>query len=360
MRVAATAPRAGVAREPFGRLPDGAPVEMLRLSGADGFAVSVITFGAAIQAILAPDRDGRMGDVVLGHDSLDGYLASRDFFGATIGRVANRIAGGAFTLDGVEYDIGRNDGPNALHGGADGFDRRNWTVAAVGEVPEPFVTLALASPDGDGGFPGVLDARVTYRLSGPGTLSMLFEATGDRPTLCALTNHSYFDLGCAGDILGHRLTVAADAFLPVDADLIPAGAPHPVAGTPFDFRNPRGVGERIREADEQFLLTRGYDHNFCLSGGAAPEPRLAARVEHLESGRVLELHTDQPGVQFYSGNFLDGRVRGKRNRLYRQGDAFCIEPQNWPNAANRPDFPSVRLDPGAAYRHHSLYRFSVQ
>lgn len=351
--------RAEVSREAFGRLADGSTVEIVRLRSAEGFVCSVITFGAAIQEIRAPDRNGRFADVVLGHDDLDGYVASRMFFGATVGRVSNRIANGAFTLDGVVHHVAPNDGPNALHGGHEGFDRRNWTIVETGETPEPFVTLALASSDGDQNFPGRLDSRVTFRLSGPREVSILFEATTDRPTIAALTNHTYFDLGGEGDILDHQLRIEADRFLAVDPVLIPMGDPRPVAGTPFDFREPRAIGEHIRRSDEQILTARGYDHNFCLRGGVSAAPRLAARVEHRASGRVLELHTDQPGVQFYSGNFLDGTVGGKNKRIYRQGDGFCLEPQSWPDAANRPDFPPVRLDPGRPYRHHSMFRFSV-
>lgn len=349
-------------RETFGRLPDGRAVERLRLRGGDGFEVGVITWGAAVQALHAPDRDGRLADIVLGHDGLDPYVARRSFFGATVGRYANRIAGAAFTLDGVAHALAANNGPNALHGGREGFDRRLWTVEAAGGDPVPSVALSLVSPDGEEGYPGTLHARVTYALTGPTELSITFEAVTDRPTLANLTHHGFFNLAGAeqgSDILGHVLTLHADDYLPVDAGAIPLGRPAPVAGTPFDFRTAQPIGARIREAHAQLERGRGYDHNYCLAGGCAARPRLAARVEHAASGRVMELFTDQPGLQFYSGNFLDGGTPGKFGRLYRQSDGFCLEPQCWPDAPNRPDFPGARLDPGQTYRHVSIYRFSA-
>lgn len=348
-------------REPFGTLPDGRAAERLRLRGADGFEVRIITYGAAVQALHAPDRDGRLADIVLGHEELAPYLAHQRYFGATVGRYANRIAGGTFTLDGTVHRLAANDGPNALHGGPQGFDRKLWTVEAAGEHPFPSVTLSHVSPDGEEGYPGTLRARVTYSLTGLRELSIAFEATTDRPTIVNLTHHGFFNLAGAekgGDILDHLLTLHAERFLPVDACAIPLGRPAPVQGTPFDFRTARPIGARIREAHEQLRLGRGYDHNYCLPG-RTEAPRLAARIEHPGSGRVMELLTDQPGLQFYSGNLLDGTAEGKSGRLYRQSDAFCIEPQNWPDAPNRPDYPDARLDPGQAYRHTSIYRFST-
>lgn len=351
-----------VVRDAFGRLPDGRAVERVSLRGAAGFCVSIITYGAAVQALHVPDRAGECADVVLGRDRIEPYLARRDFFGATVGRYANRIADAAFVLDGVRHQLSANDGGNCLHGGSGGFDRALWTIEAVGSEPEPFVTLAHASPDGDDGFPGILTARVTYRISGGRELTIAFEATTDRPTVVNLTHHGFFNLGgVAGhcDVLDHELAIFADRFLPVDARLIPLDTVVPVNGTPFDFRAPRTIGAHIREANEQLRLARGYDHCFVLRGERTTPPRLAARVVHPASGRVLDLLTDQPGIQFYSGNFLDGTVEGKYGRLHRQSDAFCLEPQIWPNAPNRPDFPSARLDPGEAYRHVSIFRFST-
>ena len=340
-------------------MDDGAAVERVTLRGADGFEAAIIPYGATLQALKVPDRGGHVDDVVLGHDDFDGYLAARRYFGATIGRYANRIAGATFMLDGTKVDLDANDGANMLHGGHAGFDRKLWRIDDVAEQPEPSVTLSCASADGEGGFPGRLDVRATYRVTGPAELSITFEATTDRPTVVNLTNHSFFNLDGAlsgSDILGHRLSIAADRYLAIDAGSIPLREPpRSVAGTPFDFREPDIIGARIRTDDEQLRRGRGYDHNFCL----APDRglQLAARVESPRSGRVLELSTDQPGLQFYSGNFLDGTAAGKGGRLYRQSDALCLEPQTWPDTPNRPDFPSARLDPGGRYRHQIVYRF---
>jgi aldose 1-epimerase len=350
-------------REPFGTMADGRLVERVRLHGADGFEVCVITYGAAVQALHTPDREGRPADIVLGHETLEPYLTQRRYFGATIGRYANRIARGNFTLGGVLYRLAANDGPNGLHGGLEGFDRKLWVIEAAGGEPSPFVTLSYLSPDGEEGYPGTLKATVTYTITGAQELTVSYSAVTSRLAIVNLTHHGFFNLAGVekgGDILGHVLTIAADAYLPVDATAIPLGGPADLTNTPFDFRKPRRIGERIREAHDQLALGRGYDHNFCLSSGVLKEPHFAARVEHQESGRVMELLTDQPGVQFYSGNFLDGTVRGKYGRLYRQSEALCLEPQNWPDAPNQPDFPSPRLDPGETYRHTSIYRFHAK
>lgn len=343
-------------------MPDGAPVERITLRGEDGFEAQIITLGAVLQTLVAPDRDGGPADVVLGHDELAGYMARRDFFGATVGRFANRIAGAAFTLDGERFTIMANETPNALHGGEQGFDRHVWTVAEAGEGPEPFVRLARVSPDGEEGFPGALAVSVEYRLTGPTELTIAFTAETDKSTVVNLTNHSYFNLGGASsgrDVLDHILTVAADAYLPIDAGLLPLGAPRPVEATPFDFRAPQALGTRIRETDEQLLRGQGYDHAFILRGGNASGPRFAARLDDPTSGRRLELFTDQPALQIYSGNQLDGRAHGKGGLAYRQSDAICLEPEAYPDAPNRLDFPSARLDPGEIYRRTIVYRFSV-
>ena len=351
-----------LAREAFGQLPDGTAAEMVTLRGDKGFEARIMTYGAALQSLLVPDRAGRLADVVLGRDDLEGYLALRRFLGATIGRYANRIANGTFELDGTRFQLPINDGANALHGGMAGFDRKNWTITAVGETPAPFVTLSYVSADGEEGYPGRLQASISYSITGATELSVAFSATTDKPTIVNLTNHSFFNLAGVevdGDILDHRLTLAADTYLPVDATGIPWGDPCRVDGTPFDFRIRHRVGVRLHDVNEQLQIRQGYDHNFCLRGGVTPVPRLAARLEDPRSGRVLELLTDQPGVQFYSGNFLDGTVTGKYGRVHRQYDALCLEPQAYPDTPNRPDYPSARLDPGQTYRHTSLYRFSV-
>lgn len=350
-----------IVREGFGTLADGRAVERVTLRGVGGFEARIVTYGAALQALFVPDAKGALADIVLGHDDAAGYEARRDFYGATIGRFANRIAGAAFPLDGEHIALPANNGANTLHGGPDGFDRALWSIQTIEDGDAPAVTLRHASPDGESGFPGSLDARVSFRLSGSRELTVSYEAVTDRPTMVSLTNHSFFNLdgvAAGGDILDHVLTLAADSFLPTSAEAIPLpGSPRPVAGTPFDFRSGAAIGARIRHDDAQLRAGRGYDHNFCL--GLSAQPRLVARVEAASSGRVMELLTNQPGLQFYSGNFLDGSALGKYGRLHRQSDAFCLEPQAWPDAPNRGDFPSARLDPGQTYRHVSIYRFST-
>jgi aldose 1-epimerase len=351
-------------RAPFGAMPDGTPVERVVLRGAGGFEAGIITYGAAVHTLMVPDRAGRAEDVVLGHDDLAGYLAQRRYFGATVGRYANRIAGARFVLDGSDVHLDANNGANMLHGGNDGFDRKPWRIAELDDGPEPQVALSYTSPDGEGGFPGQVEAHAIYRLSGPSELSLTFEAVTDRPTIVNLTNHSFFNLNGALsglDILDHRLMIPAGHYLAIDGASIPLpGPPRPVDGTPFDFRHATAIGARIRSDHEQLRVGRGYDHNFCLHGFGETHSngaRLAARVESPRSGRVLELLTDQPGLQFYSGNFLDGSCAGKGDRLYRQSDALCLEPHAWPDTPNRPDFPSARLDPGRLYRRKIVYRF---
>lgn len=352
---------ATIGRAPFGTLPDGSAVERMTLCGAHGFAAAILPFGATLHTLVAPDRDGHCDDIVLGHDEFDGYLAQRRFFGATIGRYANRIAGARFTLDGEMVTLAANNGRNALHGGPQGFDRKLWRIVELTDDPGPTLVLERESPHGEEGYPGHLSIRVTYRVRDPMELSVTYEATTDRPTFLSLTNHSFFNLdgAIAGrQILDHRLTIASDHFLAIDATAIPLPErPRPVEGSPFDFRTPTAIGARIRINDEQLRLGRGYDHNFCLASGTGL--RFAARLEAPRSGRVMELFTDQPGLQFYSGNFLDGTVAGKGDRLYRQSDALCLEPHAWPDTPNRPDFPSARLDPGQIYRRTTIYRFST-
>ena len=348
-------------RAPFGRMPDGTVVERIVLRGAEGFEAGIIPYGAVLHTLHVRDRAGKSEDIVLGHDTFDEYLAQRKFLGATVGRYANRIANAQFTLDGATIRLDANNGANMLHGGNDGFDRKLWHIVEVRDAPEPAVVLAYTSADGECGFPGRLETRVTYRITGASELAVSLEATTDRPTVINLTNHSFFNLGGAlseNQILDHRIRIVADHFLATDATSIPLpGPPHRVDGTLFDFRQLQAIGARIRRDDEQLRRGRGYDHNYCLLPGDGV--RLAARVESPRSGRVMELLTNQPGLQFYSGNFLDGTLCGKGGRLYRQSDAFCLEPQVWPDTPNRPDFPSARLDPGQLYRHEIVYRFSL-
>ncbi|MDF0580339.1 aldose epimerase family protein [Bradyrhizobium yuanmingense] len=351
-----------ITRDVFGTLPDGRKVKRVVLRGQGGFEARIISHGAVLQALIAPDANGGYDDVVLGHDAFAGYLAERKFLGATVGRYANRIAKGQFSLQGETVRLAVNNGPNALHGGLEGFDRKLWEIADIDEGAEPAVTLTYVSPHGEENYPGRLEVRVTYRITGPTELSLLMEARTDRPTIVNLTNHSFFNLEGATSgtsILDHHLMVAAEQFLAIDPTAIPLPEPpRSVAGTPFDFRKPRPVGECIREGDPQLRNGRGYDHTYCL--GRDGKLALAARLEALRSGRIMELFTDQPGLQVYSGNYLDGTMSGKGGKLIRQSDAMCLEPHIWPDAPNRPDFPSPRLDPGGVYRHHTVYRFSVR
>lgn len=351
----------GATRAKFGQLADGRAVEAVTLSNAAGMSVTVVGFGASIQSVIVPDREGRFADVALGHASIGPYLERSQYFGSTCGRVANRIARGRFTLDGTEYRVPLNNGANSLHGGSDGFDRRLWEVVEVRDGAAPGVTLRLVSPDGDQGYPGTLVATAVYALDDSNTLSVDYRATTDRPTVVNLTNHAYWNLAGEGSpegAMGHLLTVPADHFLPTDAGAIPTGEIRPVAGTPFDFRVATPVGARVRDAsDQQIRFGKGYDHAWAVDREVADAPRLVARIEDPGAGRALEVHSTQPGVQVYSGNFLDGTSEGKSGRLYRQGDAVVIEPQMFPDTPNRPEFGSVRLDPGEEYRNLILFRF---
>jgi aldose 1-epimerase len=354
---------AEVTRVPFGKTPDGTAVEAITLRASPGITATIITYGATLQALSVPDRAGRSADVVLGYDDLLGYVERPQYFGATVGRYANRIAGAKFTLDGKTYSLAANNGPNALHGGKQGFDKVVWTVGEVKSGPGASVTLHYVSADGEEGYPGELEVSVTYALDEHQTLTTRYEATTTKPTVVNLTNHSLFNLAgvtSARSILDQRLMVAADEYTPVDTTLIPTGELRSVAGTPFDFRKSALIGARIRDAsDAQIAIGRGYDHNFVLRGGATDTPKLAARVEDPVSGRVVELFTTEPGVQVYTGNFLDGTTTGKGHVVYRQGDGLALEPQKFPDSPNRAAFPSARLNPGETYRQTSYYRFSV-
>jgi aldose 1-epimerase len=349
-------------RMDFGELKDGTGIEAIVLSNSRGTSATIITLGATIQSLSVPDRDGKSEDIVLGYRTADQYLENPQYFGATVGRYANRIAGGRFSLDGKQYALPMNDGPNHLHGGPQGLDKALWKVERSGNGSPATVTFSHTSPDGEGGYPGRLDITATYALNDRNELSIEYRATTDKPTIVNITNHAYFNLaGEAGrfDVLDHRLTLVADRYTPVDETLIPTGERQEVAGTAFDFRESAPIGFRIRDGrDEQIRFGRGYDHNFVVNG-AAGTLRQAARVEDPHSGRVMEVMVTAPGVQFYSGNFLDGTTVGKNGRVYRQGDAFCLEPQVFPDSPNKPDFPSARLDPGDTYVNKMVFRFST-
>lgn len=354
---------ATVKREPFGRLTGGQAVEAITLANRAGMSARIITYGASLQSVLVPDRDGALADVTLGHSTLQPYLDQPQYFGSTVGRVANRIAGGRFSLDGVDHQVPVNNGPNSLHGGSAGFDKLNWEVLETGEGPPASVTLGLVSPDGDQGYPGTLKVTATYALTDENILAVEYRAATDRPTLVNISNHAYWNLagdGSADGAMAHLLTIPADQYLPTDATAIPTGELRPVDGTPFDFRRPTAIGARVRDAsDEQIRFGRGYDHNWVIARDVADEPRLLARLEGPASGRVLETWSNQPGLQFYSGNFLDATSFGKAGLLYRMGDAVALEPQKFPDTPNRPEFGSLRLDPGETYRNLIQWRFTT-
>ena len=362
--VAASA-RAGTAqRSAFGTLPDGVPVEAITLANAHGVSARIITYGATIQSLIAPDRRGHGVDVALGYDELSSYLNQPNYFGATIGRYANRIGGGRFSLDGKPYQLSLNDKTNSLHGGAQGFDKRVWKILTLQEGATASVSLGLTSAAGDQGYPGTLVVTVSYSLDDTGALTIDYTATTDAATVVNLTNHSIFNLAGEGSpdgLQGQRLTIPASHYTPVDAALIPTGELRPVAGTVFDFTRRRLINDGLRDGhDPQIIAGRGYDHNFALDAGLTGDPKLAARLEDPHSGRVLEVWTTQPGLQVYTGNFLSGTLVGKQGHLYRMGDGIALEPQLFPNAPNEPRFASARLDPGSTYHHRMIFRLSIR
>jgi len=349
----------GVARQPFGQTSDGTPVEMFVLTNRQGVQVRAITYGGIITSLRVPDRAGTMADVVHGFDSIEGYLKGHPYFGSIVGRYGNRIARGQFSLGGQTYTLAVNNGPNHLHGGLKGFDKAVWQGEPLPNGTG--VAFSRTSPDGEEGYPGNLKARVTYALSDANELSIAYEATTDKPTPVNLTQHTYFNLAGhdSGDILGHELTIHADRYTPVDSTLIPTGELAPVAGTPFDFRKGERVGARINTAHEQLKHAGGYDHNFVLNR-TGDGLRPAARLVDPKSGRTLEVSTSEPGLQFYSGNFLDGRLTGKGGVVYAHRSGLCLETQHYPDSPNKPGFPSTILNPGETYRTSTVFRFGVR
>jgi aldose 1-epimerase len=330
-------------------------VQIYTLTNRHGIEARVMSYGAALVSLKTPDREGRMASIVLGVDSLDAHLARVPYYGATVGRYANRIAGGRFTLDGKTYELPRNNGPNSLHGGGVGFDQRVWTADPL-RPEEPLLRLHYVSPAGEEGYPGELRAQISYRLGDDDSLEIEYRATTDAPTPVNLANHAYFNL--SGDprasIVDHTLVIDAERFTPVDAAQIPTGELKCVAGTPFDFRTPHLIGERIDADDEQLSIGHGYDHNFVLSATRDALRRAAIATEP-DSGRSLEVWTTQPGLQLYSGNFLDGKPAGGGGFAYRTG--FCLETQHFPDSPNRPEFPSTILRPGKEYRERTVLKF---
>lgn len=348
-----------ISQAPFGTLPDGRAATLFTLTNRNGVIVRITDFGGIITQIHAPDRDGAFADVTLGFDEVGPYWDQSPYFGALIGRYGNRIAGGRFELDGESYQLSVNDGGNHLHGGAVGFSRVLWNASILEGDSQMGLTLTYLSTDGEEGYPGNLTATVVYQLTDANELLVKFHAITDRATPVNLTQHAYFNLAGQGDILGHQLEIHADSYTPVDANLIPTGLVAPVAGTPFDFRSGHPIGDRIGDAHEQLRFSGGYDHNFALHKPIGKTSTLAARVRDPGSGRVLELWTQEPGVQFYSGNFLDGKLTGKGwNYTYRSG--FCLEPQHFPDSPNQPAFPCTILRPGDEYATESKFVFLVE
>lgn len=348
-----------VTKAPFGRLPDGTPVEIYTLKNANGMEARICTYGGIVVSLTAPDRNGRFADVVLGYDDLDGYVTNNPYFGCLVGRYGNRIAKGRFTLDGQTFTLAQNDGENHLHGGVKGFDKVVWKAREVKSELGPAVEFSYVSKDGEEGYPGTLTVKAVYTLTSDNALRLDFTATTDKPTVCNLTHHSYFNLAGEGDILGHEVMIPADKFTPVDSGLITTGELKPVEGTPFDFRTPTAIGARINADDEQLKFGRGYDHNWVINKPMG-ELGLHARVYEPKTGRVMEVFSTEPGLQFYSGNFLDGTITGKGGRVYAHRTGFCMEPQHYPDSPNKPDFPSVTLRPGQTYRNTIIYKFSVR
>lgn len=351
---------ADLSKRPYGTTAAGLPVDEYTLTNSRGASVTVITYGGIITALRVPDRTGALANVVLGFNQLSDYEAQKNYFGAIIGRYGNRIAQGRFTLDGREYTIPMNDGTNSLHGGLKGFDRRVWAAEPALDAGVVSLKLTYLSPDGEEGYPGNLAVTVTYTLADDNALRIDYYATTDAPTPVNLTNHSYFNLAGSGsgDVYDHVLQIKAERCTPVNAALIPTGELAPVAGTPLDFRAPKRIGSGVRSGAAQMVLAHGYDHNFVLDARAADVP--AARLSESTSGRVMEVLTSEPALQFYSGNFLDGTLVGAEGVTYRQGDGLCLETQHYPDSPNHADFPTTTLRPGATYRSTTTYRFSVE
>lgn len=350
---------AGITSAPFGKTPDGTPVDLYTLTNAKGMTATIMTYGGIVTSLKVPDKNGNFSDVVLGYDNLQGYLTKSPYFGALIGRYGNRLAKGQFTLDGQTYKLATNNGPNALHGGLKGFDKVVWTAKPLETPYGPALVLTYISKDGEEGYPGNLVVSATYSLTADNALHLEFTATTDRDTIVNLTHHTYFNLRGSGDVLGHEVFINADKFTPVDATLIPTGELRPVEGTPFDFRQHTAIGARINSSDEQIKFAGGYDDNWIINkpDGALG---LCAGVYEPTSGRVLEVYSTSPGMQFYSGNFLDGSITGKGGWVYQFRNAFCMEPQHYPDSPNHPEFPTTELKPGETYRNTIVYKFSVK
>ncbi|MDX2154182.1 MAG: aldose epimerase family protein [Bryobacteraceae bacterium] len=350
-----------VQKQAFGKTGDGTAVDLYTLTNKNGITATITNYGGIITSLKTPDKQGNSADIVLGFDNIDGYLKGHPYFGALIGRYGNRIGKARFLLNGKEYKLAANNGPNHLHGGVQGFDKKVWQAKETTKDGAPALELTYVSKDGEEGYPGTLTTTVTYSLNDQNELRIDYLATTDADTVVNLTNHSYFNLAGAGngDILKHQIRINASQMTPVDETLITTGELKPVANTPFDFTQPHAIGERINANDTQIKYGKGYDHNFVLN--KAPSGlTLAARVTEPTSGRTMEVHTDQPGVQFYTGNFLDGTLTGKGGKVYQNRYGFCLETQHFPDSPNKPSFPSVVLKPGEQMRSTTIYKFGVE
>ncbi len=349
-------------KKSFGKTPDGRPVDLYVLTNKSGAEASITNYGGAIVSLKIPDRNGKLADVLLGYDNGGGYAADQSYFGALVGRYGNRIGHAQFVLDGKTYTLAKNNGDNTLHGGVKGFNKALWAAKILPAKDGQSVELSHLSKDGDEGFPGNLKVSVVYTLTDTNALKIEYSATTDKKTAVNLTSHGYFNLAGqgSGDILGHLLMINADQYTPVDSGLIPTGELRDVTDTPFDFRKPTAIGARIDQSDEQLKLGGGYDHNFVLRMSMDKGESLAARVLEPASGRVMEVWTTEPGIQFYTGNFLDGTTVGKGGLTYPKRSAFCLETQHFPDSPNRPKFPSTVLNPGARYHSITTYKFSVE
>jgi aldose 1-epimerase len=345
----------------FGQLPDGREVHRYTLTNDAGVTAEIIDYGATITSLRVPDRSGKMEDVVLGYDTVQGYVDGTTYFGAVVGRYGNRIGKGRFRLDGKEYQLTVNDGENHLHGGKVGFNKVLWEAKPVGSPSEPSLALQYVSRDGEEGYPGTVVLKVRYTLTGKNELRVEYEATTDRPTILNPTQHSYFNLSGSftKTILNHQLMIDADSITPVDKGLIPTGQIQNVANTPMDFRTSTAIGARINDANEQLAFGKGYDHNWVLRSGGGKIAK-AAELYDPESGRLMTIFTDQPGLQFYSGNFLDGSAKGKNGIAYQQRTGLCLETQAFPDTPNKPQFPTATLKPGQVYRQTTIYQFSTR
>ena len=353
--------RAQVRKQAFGMTASQEAVELYTLTNANGMEARIMTYGGTVVSLKVPDRHGKIGDIVLGYETLDGYLKNSPFFGAIIGRYGNRIGKGSFSLNGRHYTLPKNNGDNTLHGGLKGFDKVVWKAKEVKSNGGIGLSFSYISKDGEEGFPGNLTVTVVYTLTNNNELKIEYTAGTDKDTVVNLTNHSYFNLGGEGAILNHELMIDASRFTPVDSGLIPTGELRSVKGTPMDFTQATAIGARIDQQDEQLTVGRGYDHNWVLNNGTGTgRLALAARVYEPGSGRVMEVYTTEPGIQFYSGNFLDGSITGKGGQVYKQRYGFCLETQHFPDSPNKPGFPSTVLKPGQKYKTTTIYRFSAK